>query len=120
MSDTGIVLHVAGSPVIVPGKDGGPRFIQRCLICGEKLLDNEDDIGLDPEDYLGRPANKRYSVIMMSEGMIVKIVGGKSEPGGPLLSFMDVPHGGMWVVPRDYPSELCVDLVEKSAECSTR
>lgn len=88
----GTVTHMAGPPVGIGG-----RVIQRCLVCGEKLLDSLNTAApLNPD---GTPP----VFPTWDEGALVRI-----EPGNPARH--SVVGSFMTTIP--LPADFCWELVE--------
>jgi hypothetical protein len=84
------VTHIAGPAVTVGG-----RTIQRCCICGEKLIDSLGrSTPLDPEGNLPQCATYQVWAMVQHEGSRWSVTGND----GPASD--------------QYPADGCIDLVE--------
>lgn len=82
--------HIAGPAVCI-----GDRVIQRCVVCGEKLVDN-----LGQESPV-KPDGSAPDVATWTDGAMVRIA-----PGRQTLV-------GDWVAEPRAPSDFCLALVEE-------
>lgn len=86
------VTHVAGPPVTI-----GERTVQRCALCGEKLLDNKNTVAPigpngEPPDF---PVWRERSLVTVSEG----------NPTSFILA-------GDFAAVEELPEDFCLALVE--------
>ncbi len=89
-------LHLAGTPVNVEG-----RWIQRCLICGEKLIDSNDQANIEV-----MLEGNEASIHFFPVGGIIKI-----RPYSQVcIEITEVPHFD------NAPKGLCIDLVEETCQ----
>lgn len=95
------VTHLVGQPVYLKG-----RTIQRCLVCGEKLLDSKGG-GLIDAKYVrprgekspdGTPTLPINSHVRVDGDVVVQQDEEKPDADG--------------FIPGDPPIDLCIDLVE--------
>lgn len=83
-------VHIAGPPALI-----GNRLLQRCIVCGFKLVDSHPvEVENAPGVPISFPHFKTKSAIRVDE-----------TENGPLFVVLDVPED-------HYPPDICTDLLE--------
>jgi hypothetical protein len=94
MSLDDTMSHIAGHAV-----DVGGRWIQRCIICGTKLVDTQTNLGPPPDVTPDGPLTK-ITVRIWAQGVIVEIKNG-----------VQIDRGGFEELD-ELPDSICIGLVE--------